>query len=397
MKAIEVSRDAITQRPGAGGALTEHTQTLGQKYYELSNHLGNVLTTISDRKVPVFEQPTLIEYFAAEIMHVQDYYPFGMPMPGRTYEPGDYRYGFNGKEQDPEIYGTGNIYDYGFRIYNPRIARFLSVDPLSPEYPWYTPYQFAGNTPIWAIDLDGLEPVYTSDNIILYRLQPGQGPTQIAEDMANRYGDNVDWYDIVLMNEQNFQHMTPEERSDKEHPKYYSNPAPPGETMFILGTYEFEEGNKVTVIPADKETVDYISKRLESYSGDKLTNNSRKSTTFENWQYENSNQQVLRNLFISLFGHGSLAGPSGNGLNNTLSGLPHSNVSSEYQYGESNSTSPIVVQETTYVPVIDTLRWETKRFKDTVNGKPKIRIWQTPVTFERIDTIITDSNEKGKE
>jgi predicted nuclease of predicted toxin-antitoxin system len=35
----------------------------------------------------------------------------------------------------------------------------LSVDPLTKDYPWYTPYQFAGNTPIQAIDLDGLEPV----------------------------------------------------------------------------------------------------------------------------------------------------------------------------------------------------------------------------------------------
>jgi hypothetical protein len=33
----------------------------------------------------------------------------------------------------------------------------LSVDPLAPSYPWYTPYQFAGNKPIWAVDLDGLE------------------------------------------------------------------------------------------------------------------------------------------------------------------------------------------------------------------------------------------------
>lgn len=69
-----------------------------------------------------------------------------------------YRYGFNGKELDPEgMGGGGSTYDYGFRIYNPQIARFLSVDPLSPEYPWYTPYQFAGNKPIVAIDLDGLE------------------------------------------------------------------------------------------------------------------------------------------------------------------------------------------------------------------------------------------------
>jgi hypothetical protein len=35
----------------------------------------------------------------------------------------------------------------------------LSVDPLAPSYPWYTPYQFAGNGPIANVDLDGLEPL----------------------------------------------------------------------------------------------------------------------------------------------------------------------------------------------------------------------------------------------
>src|SRR6478752_7631642 len=81
-----------------------------------------------------------------------------MQMPGRdtTFKTG-YRYGFNGKEMDNEAYGQSNEYDYGARIYNPRIGRFLSVDPLTKSYPWYTPYQFAGNTPIQAIDLDGLE------------------------------------------------------------------------------------------------------------------------------------------------------------------------------------------------------------------------------------------------
>lgn len=71
---------------------------------------------------------------------------------------GTYRFGFNGKENDNEVNGsTGTCYDYGFRIYDPRLARFLSVDPLSRSYPWYTPYQFAGNMPIAAIDIDGLE------------------------------------------------------------------------------------------------------------------------------------------------------------------------------------------------------------------------------------------------
>jgi RHS repeat-associated protein len=66
-------------------------------------------------------------------------------------------YGFNGKENDNEVKGDGNQQDYGMRIYDPRLGRFLSVDPLMKEYPELTPYQFASNTPIQGIDLDGEE------------------------------------------------------------------------------------------------------------------------------------------------------------------------------------------------------------------------------------------------
>jgi RHS repeat-associated protein len=68
-----------------------------------------------------------------------------------------YRFGFNGKENDNEVKGTGNQQDYGMRIYDPRLGRFLSVDPLTSSYPELTPYQFASNRPIDGIDLDGLE------------------------------------------------------------------------------------------------------------------------------------------------------------------------------------------------------------------------------------------------
>jgi RHS repeat-associated protein len=81
-----------------------------------------------------------------------------MLMPGRGYSATEaYRYGFNGKENDNEVKGEGGQQDYGMRIYDPRLGRFLSVDPIASDYPWYTPFQFAGNKPIWAIDLDGLE------------------------------------------------------------------------------------------------------------------------------------------------------------------------------------------------------------------------------------------------
>ena len=92
-----------------------------------------------------------------------NYYPFGLEQNDRSYQSNSYRYGFNGKEKDSGgEWGSQTHYDYGFRIYNPSIARFLSVDPLSGNYPWFTPYQFAGNTPIWAIDIEGLEAFYVT-------------------------------------------------------------------------------------------------------------------------------------------------------------------------------------------------------------------------------------------
>ena len=87
-----------------------------------------------------------------------------MAMPGRTSNSPSYRYGFNGKEKDESgEWGDLTHYDYGFRIYNPGIGKFLSVDPLTSTYPYYTPYQFAGNKPIAAIDLDGLEEEFKYD------------------------------------------------------------------------------------------------------------------------------------------------------------------------------------------------------------------------------------------
>ena len=101
---------------------------------------------------------------AKELLCVIDYYAFGTSMPGRKYESGLYRYGFNGKENSEDgDFGSQLIQDYGFRMYNPAIGKFLSVDPLTQSYPMLTPYQFASNSPIWMIDVDGLEGAPTND------------------------------------------------------------------------------------------------------------------------------------------------------------------------------------------------------------------------------------------
>ncbi len=135
----------------------------GKKEYELANHLGNVLAVIRDEKDPVYlgNDPNAIQYYEPRVSSAREYYPFGMQMPNRkspNYLNTTYRYAFNSKESDDEAgYGDDGLQDYGMRMYLPALGRFISVDPIANQYPELTPYQFASNTPIQGIDLDGLE------------------------------------------------------------------------------------------------------------------------------------------------------------------------------------------------------------------------------------------------
>jgi RHS repeat-associated protein len=142
-----------------GGTYLYDSLLLGSRTYELSNHLGNVLATISDKKIGN-DSSGVVNYYTSEVLLQNDYYPFGMLQPARKYNAGDlYRYGFSGKENDNEIKADGNQQDYGSRIYDPRVGKFLSVDPISSSYPWNSPYSYAEGDVLRAIDLDGLEKV----------------------------------------------------------------------------------------------------------------------------------------------------------------------------------------------------------------------------------------------
>jgi RHS repeat-associated protein len=124
------------------------------KLFELSNHLGNVLATLSDKKLGYdTTNDGQVDYFLPDVRQVSDYHPFGMAMNNRTftYNLLGYKAGFNGKDLDKET----NSYDLGERVYDPRVARLFSVDPLDKKYPMLTPYQFASNDPIESVDLLG--------------------------------------------------------------------------------------------------------------------------------------------------------------------------------------------------------------------------------------------------
>ncbi len=100
-----------------------------------------------------------MDYYTADVIAYNDYYPYGMLLPGRHGEEAsaDYRYGFQGQEKDDEVKGKGNSVNYKYRMHDTRIGRFFAVDPLAPKYPHYTPYQFSGNKVIDHVELEGLE------------------------------------------------------------------------------------------------------------------------------------------------------------------------------------------------------------------------------------------------
>jgi len=133
-----------------------YAQVLGTKYYEFSNHLGNVLTVFSDIKIALDEDADyVVDGFRVPIRNIADYSPFGVQLDGRTISMDSYRRGFNGMEKDDEVKGGGNSYDFGARILDPRVGRWLSRDAHEAKYPNLNPYNFVSNNPIVYIDPDG--------------------------------------------------------------------------------------------------------------------------------------------------------------------------------------------------------------------------------------------------
>ncbi|AEA42439.1 RHS repeat-associated core domain-containing protein [Fluviicola taffensis] len=137
---------------------------IGERTYELSNHLGNVLSVISDKIIPHDDGSGNVDYWLADIRQSTDYSPFGVTLENRNFTltgAEKMRYAFNGMEKDDEIKGEGNSYDFGARMLDPRLGRWLTIDPSAVKYPANSPYHFALNSPLLFNDPNGKDAVIT--------------------------------------------------------------------------------------------------------------------------------------------------------------------------------------------------------------------------------------------
>jgi RHS repeat-associated protein len=113
-----------------------------------------VLATVSDRKIAHSSNSSTIDYYTADVISAQDYYPFGMIMPGRTAVNGNgNRYGYNTQEEVDEISGAGNHTTAKYWEYDTRLGRRWNLDPIYNTD--ISRYAVNGNNPIYYLDPNG--------------------------------------------------------------------------------------------------------------------------------------------------------------------------------------------------------------------------------------------------
>ncbi len=154
-------------------------QWRGAKVYELKNQVGDVNILFSDRKIN--ESGIL----SADIRKSTEYYPFGMIIPGRDSLYSDYRYGFQGMEQDDNFKGKGNSISTEFRQYDPRVARWLSVDPKENKYPSWSNFVGFDDNPIILIDPKGSQT--TQSDLFVEVLLINRQDLRALRILADRY------------------------------------------------------------------------------------------------------------------------------------------------------------------------------------------------------------------
>lgn len=132
---------------------------VGMRNYHLANHLGSILAVVSDKVVPHDGGGGTVDYYMADILQSQDYSPFGVTLYGRGFTKStvwrETRRGYQGSEADDELKGDDNSYTTFFRQLDPRLGRWLSLDPKASSMPFQSPYCSMDNNPIWFNDPNG--------------------------------------------------------------------------------------------------------------------------------------------------------------------------------------------------------------------------------------------------
>ena len=142
-----ISSDTLSKYLFDGGYATVTPSTQPVFHYYTQDHLGNNRAVVNQ---------------SGTVEQITHYYPFGGFFADAGTNSSLQPYKYNGKELD-RMHGL-DLYDYGFRQYDPVLPMFTQADPMAENYYHLSPYVYCGNNPVNAIDPNGNDGVRIIDD-----------------------------------------------------------------------------------------------------------------------------------------------------------------------------------------------------------------------------------------
>lgn len=140
---------------------------LGEKRYEIKDHLGNVRATVSDIKNAENYSASASSWkFLADVKSMSNYFPYGMKIDAGSWSPSKYHFAYNGKQEESF---DKDFLHYGARSHDTENGQFISPDPKEKMYGFQSTYVYSENNPISKIDIEGKYAV-SVHNEITYKI-----------------------------------------------------------------------------------------------------------------------------------------------------------------------------------------------------------------------------------